>query len=215
MTSFVYSKLVKVTLVFFRSIFFYNYVCWNLKKKLWYVIWSNVCFIFMRLSLTLTVLILILHDSHWGLTSNRMLTCEIKLLGCPCDLMPERLLFLKIKVMIFFQIIFTKKIYLPFAFCQKIFLPEVSDSCVLCTVISTRQNLQAKKYYRQLFLILVVANFNICKAAFGWKRARFNTREIQCSLKLVPLKYTKSCGYTESYKYFCVSSNLFLLLISF
>ena len=139
-----------MTVVFFKSIFFYSYVCWNLKKnyRMWYDQMSNVCFIFMRLSLTLTVLILILHfqNSHWGLTSNRMLTREIKFLGCPCDLMPERLFFLKIKVMIFFQIIFTKKIYLPFAFCQKIFLSEVSDSCVLCTIISTRHNFQAKKY---------------------------------------------------------------------
>ena len=149
MTLFIYSKLVKVLVVFFRFIFLYNYVFWNLQKKLWYVIWSNVCFIFMWLSLSLTVLILILHfqNSHWGLTSNRMLTREIKLLGCPCDLMLARLLFLKIKVIIFFHIFF----YLPFAFCQyvkyrKIFLSEVSDSCVLCTVISTRHNFQAKKY---------------------------------------------------------------------
>ena len=115
MTLFIYSKLVKMTAVFFRSIFFYNDLCWNLKKKLWYVVLSNVCFIFMRLSLTLTVLILIQHfqNSHWGLTSKRMLTREVKLLECPCDLMPERLLFLKIKVMIFFSnYIYRKNIYI-------------------------------------------------------------------------------------------------------
>ena len=32
-------------------------------------------------------------NSHWDLTTNRILIREIKLLGCPCDLMPVRLLF--------------------------------------------------------------------------------------------------------------------------
>ena len=61
-----------------------------------------------------SVLILILHfqNSHWGLTSNRMLTREIKLLGCPCDLMPERLLFLKFEVILFFSnYIYQKNIF--------------------------------------------------------------------------------------------------------
>ena len=180
MTSFVYSKLVKVTLVFFRSIFFYNYVCWNLKKKLWYVIWSNVCFIFMRLSLTLTVLILILHNSHWGLTSNRMLTCEIKLLGCPCDLMPKRLLFLKIKIIYFFtNYIYQKNILTICILSENIFTRSLRFVCTLHSNIYQTQ-LPGKEisYYRQLFLTLVVANFNTHKVTFGWRKARFNTTEI-------------------------------------
>ena len=32
-------------------------------------------------------------NSHWDLTTNRILTREIKLLGCPWDLMPAKLLF--------------------------------------------------------------------------------------------------------------------------
>ena len=185
MTSFVYSKLVKVTLVFFRSIFFYNYVCWNLKKKLWYVIWSNVCFIFMRLSLTflaLTVLILILHfqNSHWGLNSNRMLTREIKLLGCPCDLMPERLLFLKIKIIYFFtNYIYQKNILTICILSENIFTRSLRFVCTLhSNIYQTQFSGKETSYYQQLFLILVVANFNTSKASFGWKKVRFNTREI-------------------------------------
>ena len=113
-----------MTVVMFRSIFFYNYVYWNVQKKLWYILWSNVCFIAMQLRLTLTVLILILHlqNSHWDSTSNRTLTSEIKVLGCPRDLMPVRILFLKFKVIIFLKLFhrFTGNQYqsLPFAFCE-------------------------------------------------------------------------------------------------
>ena len=123
-----------------------------LKKKLWYLIWSNVCFIFMRLILILTVLKLILHfqNSHWGLTSNRMLTREIKLTGCPCDLMPERLLFLKIKVIFLFQIIFTKKnIYTICILSENIFTRSLRFLCTLHSNIYQTQ-LPGKEisYYR-------------------------------------------------------------------
>ena len=134
MTLFIYSKLVKVLVVFFRFIFLYNYVFWNLQKKLWYVIWSNVCFIFMWLSLSLTVLILILHfqNSHWGLTSNRMLTREIRLLASPCDLMPERLLFLKIKVITFFSnYIYQKIIFTICILSKNIFIRSLRFVCTL------------------------------------------------------------------------------------
>ena len=120
--------------VFFRFIFLYNYVFWNLQKKLWYVIWSNVCFIFMWLSLSLTVLILILHfqNSHWGLTSNRMLTREIRLLASPCDLMPERLLFLKIKVITFFSnYIYQKIIFTICILSKNIFIRSLRFVCNL------------------------------------------------------------------------------------
>ena len=134
MTLFIYSKLVKVLVVFFRFIFLYNYVFWNLQKKLWYVIWSNVCFIFMWLSLSLTVLILILHfqNSHWGLTSNRMLTREIRLLASPRDLMPERLLFLKIKVITFFSnYIYQKIIFTICILSKNIFIRSLRFVCTL------------------------------------------------------------------------------------
>ena len=134
MTLFIYSKLVKVLVVFFRFIFLYNYVFWNLQKKLWYVIWSNVCFIFMWLSLSLTVLILILHfqNSHWGLTSNRMLTREIRLLVSPRDLMPERLLFLKIKVITFFSnYIYQKIIFTICILSKNIFIRSLRFVCTL------------------------------------------------------------------------------------
>ena len=120
--------------MFFRFIFLYNYVFWNLQKKLWYVIWSNVCFIFMWLSLSLTVLILILHfqNSHWGLTSNRMLTREIRLLASPCDLMPERLLFLKIKVITFFSnYIYQKIIFTICILSKNIFIRSLRFVCNL------------------------------------------------------------------------------------
>ena len=134
MTLFIYSKLVKVLVVFFRFIFLYNYVFWNLQKKLWYVIWSNVCFIIMWLSLSLTVLILILHfqNSHWDLTSNRMLTREIRLLASPRDLMPERLLFLKIKVITFFSnYIYQKIIFTICILSKNIFIRSLRFVCTL------------------------------------------------------------------------------------
>ena len=142
-----------MTIVIFRSIFFYNYVCWNIQKKLWYMI-SNVCFIFMRLGLTLTVLILILHfgNFHWDSATNKILTREIKVVGWPCDLI--LILFFKIKLNFFsnyftdflqtIEIVRNRKL----SKCrkQKIFFSEVSDSCILYTVRSTRNNFQAKKH---------------------------------------------------------------------
>ena len=142
MTLFIYSKLVKVLVVFFRFIFLYNYVFWNLQKKLWYVIWSNACFIFMWLSLSLTVLILILHfqNSHWGLTSNRMLTREIRLLPSPCDLMPERLVFLKIKVITCFSnYIYQKIIFTICILSKNIFIRSLRFVCTLHSNIYQRQ----------------------------------------------------------------------------
>ena len=40
-----------------------------------------------------------------GLTTNRILTHEMNLFGCPCNLIPARPLFFKSKVMIFVKLI--------------------------------------------------------------------------------------------------------------
>ena len=49
---------------------------------------------YMRATLTLN-----------GLTTNRILTHEINLFGCPCNLIPAKPLFFKSKVMIFVKLI--------------------------------------------------------------------------------------------------------------
>ena len=112
--------------------------------------------------------------------------------------MPARLSFFKVKAIIsnyftYLQAIEINLYHLHSVKMQKIseniFIRSLKFMCTLhCNIYQTQFPGKETSYYRQLFLILVVAKFNICKATFEGRKARFNIRQIQCPLKLAPLK---------------------------
>ena len=161
-------------------------MCWNLQKNMvydmikcyWYMIWS---------SLTLTVLILILHfeNPNWYLTKNRILTREIKVLGWLCDWMPARLLFSKSKVIIFSsccksyrqsKLIFTISVLSKYRkyFYHKSQIRVYFPQQYLQDTISRQRNIKLQAFFSNL----VATKFNTHKATSGWRKTKLNTHEI-------------------------------------